>query len=134
APLYQYAVGICDAAKAPRLEAMRTANPEFADADYALGRYQVEDGTADREAGLGRLRAVAAAFPRSSAIPVWIGNTYRSWEEWPAALEAYDSVLAVSPKHPDALIGRTIALSQLGRAQEAIATATTVIDGGQWMV
>jgi len=133
-PLYQYAVGICDAAKAPRLEAMRAANPEFADADYALGRYQVEDVTADREAGLGRLRAAAAAFPRSSSISVWIGNTYRSWEEWPAALEAYDAVLTVSPKHPDALIGRTIALSQLGRAQEAIATATTVIDGGQWMV
>jgi tetratricopeptide (TPR) repeat protein len=113
---------------------MRAANPEFADADYALGRYQVEDGTADREAGLRRLRAAAAAFPRSSAISVWIGNTYRSWEEWPAALEAYDAALAVSPKHPDALIGRTIALSQLGRAQEAIATATTVIDGGQWMV
>jgi tetratricopeptide (TPR) repeat protein len=133
-PLYQYGVGICDAAKAPRLEALRAASPEFVDADYALGRFQVEDGTADREAGLRRLRAAAAAFPRSSAIAVWIGNTYRSWEEWPAALEAYDAALAVSAKHPDALIGRTIALSQLGRAQEAIATATTVIDGGQWMV
>jgi tetratricopeptide (TPR) repeat protein len=94
----------------------------------------VEDPTGDREAGLRRLRSAAAAFPRSPAIAVWIGNTYRSWEEWPAALEAYDAARAVSPQHPDALIGRTIALSQLGRAQEAIATATTVIDGGQWMV
>ena len=40
----------------------------------------------------------------------------------------------MSPKHPDALIGRTIALAQLGRAQDAISTATTVIEGGQWMV
>jgi tetratricopeptide (TPR) repeat protein len=133
-PLYRYAVGICDASKAPRLETMRAANPDFVDADYALGRYQVEDGTADREAGLRRLRTAAAAFPASPAMAVWIGNTYRSWEEWPAALEAYSAALAVSPAHPDALIGRTIALSQTGRAQEAIATATTVIDGGQWMV
>jgi tetratricopeptide (TPR) repeat protein len=51
-----------------------------------------------------------------------------------AALEAYDAALALSPRHPDALIGRTVALSQLGRAQDAITTATTVIDGGQWMV
>ena len=134
-PLYQYAIGICDAGKAPRLQAMRTANPDFVDADYALGRFLVEDPTSgDQEGGLRRLQAAAAAFPRSPAIAVWIGNTHRGWEEWPAALEAYDAALAVSPKHPDALIGRTVALSQLGRAHDAIATATTVIEGGQWMV
>jgi tetratricopeptide (TPR) repeat protein len=135
APLYQYAVGICDASKAPRLQAMRAANADFVDADYALGRFLIEDPTsADHEGGLRRLQSAGAAFPRSPAIAVWIGNTYRGWEEWPAALEAYDAALALSPKHPDALIGRTVALSQLGRAQEAIATATTVIEGGQWMV
>jgi len=134
-PLYQYAVGICDAAKARRLQAMRDANPEFVEADYALGRYLLEDpSSGDQEGGLRRLETAAAAFPRSPAMAVWIGNTHRGWEEWPAALEAYDAALAVSPRHPDALIGRSIALSQLGRAQEAIATATTVIDGGQWMV
>ena len=134
-PLYQYSVGICDAAKAPRLQAMRDAHPEFVDADYALGRYLLEDpSSGDQEGGLRRLQAAAAAFPRSPAIAVRIGNTYRGWEEWPAALEAYDAALSVSPKHPDALVGRTVALSQLGRAQDAITTATTVIDGGQWMV
>ena len=131
-PIYQYAVGICDAAKAPRLMAMRTANPEFVEADYHLGRYLVED-RGDQEEGLRRLRAAAAAFPRSPAIATWVGNVHRGWEEWPAALEAYDAVLAVSPGHPDALIGRTVALSQMGRAQEAIATATQVIDAGQWL-
>ena len=135
APLYQYAVGICDASKAPRLQAMRTAHADFVDADYALGRFLIEDPTsADHEGGLRRLQSAGAAFPRSPAIAVRIGNTYRGWEEWPAALEAYDAALALSPKHPDAMIGRTVALSQLGRAQEAIATSTTVIDGGQWMV
>jgi tetratricopeptide (TPR) repeat protein len=134
-PLYQYAIGICDAAKLPRLRAMREANPEFVDADYAVGRALMEDPTgAEREDGLRRLRSAADAFPRSSAIAVWIGNTHRGWEEWPAALEAYDAALSLSPAHPDALIGRTVALSRLGRAQDAIATATRVIDGGQWLV
>jgi tetratricopeptide (TPR) repeat protein len=134
-PLYQYAIGICDSSKAPRLQAMRDAHPDFVDADYALGRFLVEDRTSgDQEGGLRLLRSAAAAFPGSSAIAVWIGNTHRGWEEWAAALEAYDAALAVSPKHPDARIGRTIALSQLGRAQDAIASATAVIDGGQWMV
>jgi len=135
APLYQYAVGTCDASKVPRLQAMRSANPDFVDGDYALGRFLVEDPTSgDQEGGLRRLESAAAAFPRSPAIAVWIGNTHRGWEEWPAALEAYDAALALSPRHPDALIGRTVVLSQLGRAQDAITTATSVIDGGQWMV
>jgi len=68
-PLYQYAVGVCDAAKAPRLQAMRTANPEFVDADYALGRFLVEDRTSgDQEGGLRRLESAAAEFPRSAAM------------------------------------------------------------------
>ena len=134
-PLYQYAMGVCDGAKARRLQAMRDANPDFVDADYALGRFLIEDPTSgDHEGGLRRLQSAGAAFPRSPAIAVWIGNTYRGWEEWPAALAAFDAALTLSPRHPDALIGRTVALSQLGRAQEAIATATTVVDGGQWMV
>jgi tetratricopeptide (TPR) repeat protein len=134
-PLYQYAVGICDASKAPRLQVLRAANDAFVDADYALGRFLIEDPTSgDQEGGLRRLQSAAAAFPESAAMRVWIANTHRSWEEWAPALESYDAALALSPKHPDALIGRTIALSQLGRAQDAITTATTVIDGGQWMV
>jgi tetratricopeptide (TPR) repeat protein len=133
--LYQYGMGICDAAKAPRLTAMRAANPDFVDADYALGRFAIEDPAGgEQESGLRRLQSAAAAFPGSPAIAVWIGNTHRSWEEWPAALESYDRALALSANHPDALIGRTVVLSQLGRAQEAIGTATKVIENGQWMV
>jgi tetratricopeptide (TPR) repeat protein len=134
-PLYQYAVGICDASKAPRLRALIDANPDFVDADYALGRFLIEDPlSGDQEGGLRRLQSAAAAFARSPSMRVWIGNTHRGWEEWPAALEAYDGALALAPQHPDARIGRTVALSQLGRAQDAIATATAVIDAGQWMV
>jgi tetratricopeptide (TPR) repeat protein len=76
--------------------------------------------------------SAAAAFPRSPVIAVTIGNLYRRWEEWADALKAYDTVLEVSPNHPEALIGRAITLSRLERSHEAIATATQVIDAGQW--
>jgi tetratricopeptide (TPR) repeat protein len=81
---------------------------------------------------LRRLQSAAEAFPRSPAIATTIGNVYRAWEEWAAALESYDSVIALSPNHPEALIGRTISLSRLGRSDEAIETASRVIDGGLW--
>ena len=84
-------------ARRPRLTALRTAHPDFVDADYALGRYLIEDPTSgEQEGGLRRLQSAAAAFPRSPAIAVWIGNTHRGWEEWPAALEAYEAALALS--------------------------------------
>jgi tetratricopeptide (TPR) repeat protein len=133
APIYQYRIGVCDSAHAGRLRTLRAADADFVDADFALGRYALEDPVnPDQDEAVRRLRSAYAAFPRSPAIGVTIGNVYRRWEEWSDALAAYDAVLAGSPQHPEALIGRVIALSRLTRPEEAIQTATTLIDAGQW--
>jgi len=133
APLYQYRIGICDSTHAARLAALRAGDPDFVEADFALGRYAIEDPiNPNQEEGLSRLQSAAAAFPRSPAIATTIGNLYRAWEEWALALGAYDAVTTVSPNHPEGLIGRTISLSHLSRPQEAIDTATRVIAAGQW--
>jgi tetratricopeptide (TPR) repeat protein len=116
APIYQYRVGICDSAHAPRLSALRASDSTFVDADFALGRYALDDPiNPDQEEALRRLQSAAAAFPRSPVIAVTIGNVYRRWEEWGDALEAYDAAMTVSPNHPEALIGRAISLSRRRR-------------------
>jgi tetratricopeptide (TPR) repeat protein len=133
APIYQYRIGACDTTHGERLRAVRAADAAFVDADFALGRYALDDAVnPDQDEALRRLRSAYAAFPRSPAIGVTLGNVYRRWEEWSDALTAYDAVLTRSPKHPEALIGRVIALSHLMRAEEAIDTATALIDEGQW--
>ena len=48
----------------------------------------------DQDEALRRLQSAYAAFPRSPAIGVTMGNVYRRWEEWSDALIAYDAVLA----------------------------------------
>src|SRR4030095_6044815 len=99
------------------------------EADFALGRYAIEDPiNPNQEQGLTYLQSAFAAFPRSPVLAVTVANVYRRWEEWSNALAAYDAAIAVSPGHPEALIGRTISLSQLARPQEAIASATMLID------
>ena len=133
APIYQYRVGACDSAHGERLRTLRAADTAYVDADFALGRYALEDPvTPDQDEAVRRLQSAYTAFPRSPAIGVTIGNVYRRWEEWSDALTAYDAVLARSPKHPEALIGRVISLSHLIRPEEAIQTATALIDEGQW--
>ena len=132
-PLYEYRLGICDSAQAARLTAFRERNPDFVDADLPLGTYAFENPVEpDLEEGLRRLQSAAEAFPQSPAVAATIGNVHRAWEEWGDALLAYDRALALSPDHPEAMIGRTISLSRLSRPDEAIDTASRVIAGGRW--
>lgn len=133
APIYQYRVRICDSGQAPHLARFRERHPEFVDADLPLGTYAFENPVdPDLEEGLRRLQSAAAAFPDSPAVLTTIGNVHRAWEEWGDALDAYDRALALVPDHPEASIGRTISLSRLSRPEEAIETASRVIDGGRW--
>lgn len=132
-PLVQYAIGACDATHAARLRAVRAGDEAFVDADFALGRYALEDPVApDAEEALRRFRSAVEAFPESPAIAAQLGGLYRLWEDWTPALAAFDAALAVAPMHPEATIGRAVSLSYLERSPEAIETATRLIDGGQW--
>jgi tetratricopeptide (TPR) repeat protein len=134
-PLFQYAVGACDASHRARLSALRASDADFVDADYALGRYALDDpANPDAEESLKRWESAARTFPRSPAIATHIGNLFRMWEDWTPALAAFDAALAVAPSHPEATIGRAVSLSRLERPQEAIETATRLIDGGQWLL
>jgi len=134
-PLFQYGVGACDVSHGARLSALRASDADFVDADYALGRYALDDPlNPNAEESLRRWESAAGAFPRSPAIATHIGNLFRMWEDWTPALAAFDAALAVAPTHPEATIGRAVSLSRLERSTEAIETATRLIDGGQWLL
>jgi tetratricopeptide (TPR) repeat protein len=134
-PLLRYRVGLCSGFQASHLSAIQSDDPEFVDADYALGRYALENPEApDQDEALRRFRSAAAAFPTSTAIVTSIANVYQMWEDWAPALNAFDAVLALLPTHPDAQLGRVISLSHLERHQEAIEAASTLINGGRWFL
>jgi len=89
APIYQYRVGACDSAHGERLRTLRAADAAYVDADFALGRYALDDAVnPDQDEAVRRLRSAYAAFPQSPAIGVTLGNVYRRWEEWSDALTA----------------------------------------------
>jgi tetratricopeptide (TPR) repeat protein len=131
-PLIRYRIGTCGSQA--HLSALREAHEEFVDADLPLGRNALDSVRPDQEEALRRFSSARAAFPESPVIASLIGEVHREREEWSEALDAYEAVLALVPTHRDALLGRTVALSNLSRHQEAIATATRLIDLETWLV
>jgi tetratricopeptide (TPR) repeat protein len=132
APLIQYRIGTCGSQA--HLVALRERIDAYVDADFPLGRNALDSAQPDQEEALRRYRSARAAFPESPLITASIGDVHRQREEWPEALEAYDATLALVATHRDALLGRTIALSNLSRHQEAIAAAGRLLELGNWFV
>lgn len=128
-PLLAYRAGLCGPAHVDRLRPLAEAG--FVDAEYALGRSAL-DGERDQERAMRHFQTAATAFPTSLSIGTSIGNIYLDWEEWQSAAAAFEAILAVRPVHPDALLGRTVSVSRLGRYQDGIDTATRLIEGGTW--
>lgn len=132
-PLIQYRAGACGPSQAPHLTAVRDSVPEFADVDFALGRYALDvPRQPDQDEALRRFVAARAAFPESPAIVASLAALRRDREEWGEALEAYDATLMLVPTHRDALLGRVVTLSHLGRHDEALTAATHIIELGSW--
>jgi tetratricopeptide (TPR) repeat protein len=131
-PLIQYRIGTCGSPS--HLVALRDAHPDFVDADLPLGRNALESAQPDQEQALRWFTSARTAFPDSPVVTASIGDVHRDREEWADALEAYDATIALAPTHRDALFGRTVALSNLSRHAEAIATATRLIELGNWFV
>lgn len=131
-PVIAYRIGTCGSPD--RLVALRASHPEWTDVELALGRAALETPQPDQEDALRHLEAARVAFPASPLITASIGDVHRDREEWEAALAAYDATLTLVPTHRDALLGRTIALSNLSRHRDAVATADRLLDLGNWFV
>ena len=134
-PLVKYRAALCSSRFTGALEALRQADEQFVDIDYPLGARALEDRqTPDPDEAMRRFQSARRAFPGSPAIATSTGQLYLAWEEWAPAVAAFDAALALVPIHPDALIGRTVALSNLGQHDAAIAAATILIEGARWFL
>jgi tetratricopeptide (TPR) repeat protein len=134
-PLIRYRLGACGQEHGGVLRTLRAGDAEFIDADYALARYAVQlRPYPDLDEAVRLLQSASAAFPQSPAVATTAGDVYQMIEAWAEAQAAYDVALAIVPGHPDALIGRTVSLSHLRQHDQAIATATRLIDGSRWFL
>lgn len=128
-PLIAYRLATCDALNRAALEDVKTRVPGFVEASLFLARLDVAN--AQRNGGgqaRPRLAEAYARFPQSSSTTYLNGNFQQLIGVCKDALKYYDETIALRPLHENALLGRTVCLTFTSRFDEAIASATHMID------
>jgi tetratricopeptide (TPR) repeat protein len=135
-PLLQYRVALCSQDRPTLLTRLREDDPRWAEAFFFEGKYEM--GSPSRSAEPVRAAALLAsareAFPTSIAVHVLLARALEMEGEYAAALASFNHILTLKPMHVDAGLGRVRNLSYLGRAAEAIAAATALIERRRWHV
>lgn len=134
-PLIEYRAGACGQPHRPHLEDVVARDASYVEARLFLGRYALADsavGRGSRRAAEPNLLAAYAAFPKSAVVTFTMAGLYRALSKLDLALRYYDETLALVPRQREALVGRIIALTYLNKPEDAVASATQLIEWGTW--
>ena len=112
------------------LEKLLQDNPGFYEAYYFLGQIAFKMGqliTAEKN-----LLKAYQDFPESSSIMISLASLYFAFEELDKSLEYYEKSIKMAPNYRDALLGKAMCLSYLGRHREAVETCNIILTLGKY--
>jgi tetratricopeptide (TPR) repeat protein len=130
--LLKYKRAICPVEDETRLEETLAAEPQFYEAEYFLGDLALSKGHL-LEAESHHLKAYEG-IPESPQVTISLASIYFATEELERSLEFYKKTLAITPEYRDALLGKAICLSYLGKPTEAIDILQKIISLGYWLI
>ena len=136
-PLMQFRLARCGRPAAPNVGAVRESNPRWTDTFYWEARREMVASLGqaiDLSKVIGLYGQGREAFPASLMLTMAWANANLAAEEYASALSGFEDVLKTFPTHRDAMNGKMQSLSYLMRHQEAIATATQMLDLGTWHI
>jgi len=114
------------------LRALLAADPEFYEAWNSLGELAL--GAQDLlEAERCYLKAYEG-IPESPQVTVYLGSIYMATEEFDRSLDFYDRTILLSPQYRDALLGKGICLSSMGRYADALQPLNRIVELGFYML
>ncbi len=131
-PLLVYRRARCGTPAAADFLAVRDRVPAFVETALTLGQIAVSEvlRTGQVADALQHVETFRTRFPRSSSATYLHASLHQLLEDWTAALASHDETLALQPAHERAHLGRTESLTRLNRPDDAIRSATRMIDGG----
>ena len=124
--LMKYKNAIYPRSNPEALQALIQAEPEFYEAYYNLGELAIGAQTL-LEAEKNFLKA-SEGLPESPQVTIYLGSIYMATEEFEKSLEFYDRTIALSPQYRDALLGKGICLSTMGRYTEALEPLARIVE------
>jgi tetratricopeptide (TPR) repeat protein len=107
-------------------------DPEFYEAHFHLGELALAERailTAEKE-----FLKAEPGLQDSPQVSIYLASLYTVTEEYEKSLAYYDRTLALSPEYRDALLGKGISLSSLGRYREAIEPLNRMVELGNWLM
>jgi tetratricopeptide (TPR) repeat protein len=128
-PIVAYRYASCGFGGEATLTSLLDAQPAFVEAGLPLARLMAAQTTyAATTKRRALLEAAYAKFPQSPSATCQMGALFQQIGDCRAALRYYGETLAHVPAHEDALLGQTICLGYLQRHDDAIVSATRMID------
>jgi len=137
APLMQFRLSTCGRPGAPKSAALRQSDPRWTDTFYWEARQEMVASLGqaiDLSKVIGLYGQGRDAFPSSLMLSMAWSSANLAAEEFESALSGFEDVLKVFPTHRDAMNGKMQSQSYLLRHQDAIATATRLLELGTWNI
>jgi tetratricopeptide (TPR) repeat protein len=128
--LIRYKLAVSSKGNPLNLEKLAQDDPQFYEAYFFLGQKALELRmlvTAEKNF----LKAYQE-IPESSSLVISLASIYFAFEELEKSLEFYEKILEMAPAYRDALLGKAMCLSYLGRHQEAIEICNDLISLGKY--
>ena len=107
-------------------------DPEFYEAHFQLGQAALGQGLL-LEAEKEFLKSYQG-IPESPETRILLASIYFATEETDKSLGFYEKTLEIAPEYRDAILGKAICLSILGRYKEAIAVLEKNLALGYWLL
>ncbi len=131
-PLLKYKQATCFQEDEALLQALVAAEPLFYEAEFHLGNISLRQGFL-LKAEEHFLKAYEG-IRESPQITVSLASVAFATEELERSLDFYEKTLTLSPEYREALLGKAICLSYLGRPAEAISVCEQIIALGYWLL
>jgi tetratricopeptide (TPR) repeat protein len=135
-PLMRFRAALCARTTdtlSQQMVALRDADARWVDTYFFEGAREMSRYPTPDVGRAAELFALAhSAFPDSPAVTLALAHARNALSEYDAALALFDRALIEQPTHRDALLGRVLSLSYLNRHQDAIRSATQLINLGMF--
>ena len=131
-PLIQYKLAMVPEIDPDALKKIQENNQEFSEIYYFLGLNFLNKGLllpAEEN-----ILKTYQEIPESSSCIMSLTKIYFALEEFEKCLEFNEKALELAPKYRDALLGKGISLSFIGRHEEAIAVFNTLLELGYYYI